>query len=329
MNFILDVVADMSGTLNVEQLNVLKVILAKHLNDYEMTEKCTDVSIPYEIENEDLLKKYFAWKLTEGKSEKSLKQYKFQINKLIEYVRKPLSQMTENDIFMYLAVRKSKGASNCYLRNMRQCFSAMFNWFYNKGLIKENPMKGIGAIKVEKKIKKSLSDVDLEKLKRSVTNIRDLAILELLVSTGMRVAELCGLTIDKVDFTTNSIKVFGKGSKERIVYMSDTALFYLKSYLSTRTDESPHLFVSRRKPYKNLDVPGVQHMLRKVGRITKVEKVHPHKFRRTLATNLLRKGMSLENVSKVLGHESIGTTMGYCNITQDTIKNEYMRIMGS
>lgn len=329
MNFILDVVSDMYGILSTEQLNVLKVVLAKRLNDYEITEKCTDIAIPYELENEGLLKKYFAWKLTEGRSEKSLKQYKFQIDKLTDHVRKPLSQMTENDIFMYLAVRKNQGASNCYLRNMRQCLSAVFGWLYNKELIKSNPMKGIGSIKVEKKLKKALSDVELEKLKRSTTNIRDLAIIELLESTGIRIAELCRLTADDVDFTINEIKVFGKGAKERIVYMSDTASFYLKSYLEKRTDENPYLFVTKRNPYKRLDVAGVQSMLKKIGSITHIEKVHPHKFRRTFATNLLRKGVSVENVSKLLGHEKLDTTMVYCNINQNTVKSEYMRVMSS
>lgn len=329
MNFILDVVADMSGTLNVEQLNILKVILAKHLSDYDMTKKCTDISIPYEMENEALIKKYLAWKLTEGKSEKSLKQYKFHIDKAIEYIRKPLTEMTEDDIFMYLAIRKNQGASNCYVHNMRQCLSAMFGWFYAKGMIKDNPIKGIGSIKVEKKLKKSLTDVEIEKLKRATKNLRDLTIIEVLESTGMRIAELCGLTIDDVNFTTNAIKVFGKGSKERIVYMSDTASFYLKKYLEERTDETSYLFVTRVKPYRRLDIPGVQWVLRELGKATNIEKVHPHKFRRTLATNLLRKGMTVENVSKILGHESLNTTMEYCNISQDTLKNEYMRIMSS
>lgn len=327
MNLVMDVVAGMSGCLNKEQSDKLKLVLIQCLKDYDVVPKSTEIAIPYQVENTEFLKRYFAWKSTEGMSEKSLRQYKFIIDKALNEIRKPIPEITEDDIFMFLSMEKYNGAKDTYLRNLRNALSAFFNWLYSKGLIKSNPMKGISAIKVDKTIKEAFTDVELEQLRRATDNDRDLAIVELLYSSGMRISEMIQLNRSDIDFINKVVKVYGKGGKERRVYISSTAAYYLENYLKSRTDSDFALFVGLRKPHTRIEVEAVQHMLKKLGRITGIEKVHPHRFRRTLATNLLRKGMAIEEVSMILGHEKLDTTMVYCNINQDAVKNEYMRIM--
>lgn len=327
MDIILDVVAGMAGCLNREQTEKLKLVMAQCLKNYDVVEKTTEIALPYQSENIELLKRYFAWKSTEGMSERTLKQYKFIVDKALDEMKKPISEITEDDVFMYLSMMKYRGAKDTYLRNVRNYLSALFNWLQSKNLIKNNPMKGISPIKVDKVIKEAFTDVELEQLRRATENARDLAIVELLYASGMRVSEMEQLNRSDIDMINKVVKVYGKGGKERRVYISNTAAYYLEMYLKTRKDSDFALFVSNRKPYERLEVSAIQRMLRELGKKTGIEKVHPHRFRRTLATNLLRKGMTIEEVSQILGHEKLDTTMVYCNINQDTVKNQYMRIM--
>ena len=327
MDLVLDIVTGMSTCLSKEQIDKLKIVLTKCLKNYNIVEKTTEIAVSYQAENIEILKKYFAWKSTEGMSNKTLKQYNFTISKALNEIQKPLTEITEDDLFMYLSAMKYNGAKDTYLRNIRNYLSALFSWLYIKRLIKNNPMKGINPIKIDKIIKEVFSDVELEKLCRATTNSRDLAIVELLYASGVRVSELGSLNRSDVDFINKSVKVFGKGSKERIVYINDKAAYYLERYLQTRKDNNFALFVGLRTPYKRLDVSAIQRMLRELGKRTGIKNVHPHRFRRTLATNLLRKGMTIEEVAVILGHEKIDTTIGYCNISQTTVRNEYMRIM--
>lgn len=327
MDLILDVVTGMVGCLTNEQTDKLKLVMAQCLKNYDVLEKSTEIALPYQAENIELLKRYFAWKSTEGMSTRTLKQYKFVIDKALDEIKKPIPEITENDVFMYLSVMKYNGAKDTYLRSVRNYLSALFNWLFTKGLIKNNPMNGISSIKVDKTIKEAFTDVELEQLRRATENARDLAIVELLYSSGMRVSEMESLNRSDIDFINKVVKVYGKGGKERRVYITSTAAYYLETYLKTRKDSDFALFVGNRKPYERLEVSAIQRMLRELGKKTGIEKVHPHRFRRTLATNLLRKGMTIEEVSQILGHEKLDTTMVYCNINQDAVKNQYMRIM--
>ena len=327
MNLILDVVTGMADYLNKEQSDKLKTVLTHCLKNYDVVEKTTEIAIPYQTENVELLKRYFAWKSTEGMSERTLKQYKFVVDKALDEIRKPLSEISEDDVFMYLSLLKCNGAKDTYLRNVRNYLSALFNWLYAKKLIPNNPMNGISPIKIDKTIKEAFTSVELEKLRRATKTPRDLAIVELLYASGMRVSEMEALNRSDIDLVNKVVKVYGKGGKERWVYINDTAAYYVGLYLRSRTDNNFALFVGSRKPHDRLDVSAIQKMLRELGKKAGVEKVHPHRFRRTLATDLLRKGMTIEEVSIILGHEKIDTTMGYCNINQNTVRNEYMRIM--
>ena len=295
--------------------------------DFSVIEKTTEIAIPYQTENTELLKRYFAWKSTEGMSVNSLKSYKFIVDRALNEIKKPLAEITEDDLFMYLSLMKYNGAKDTYLRNVRNYLSALFNWLYAKKLIPNNPMNGISPIMIDKTIKEAFTSVELEKLRRATKTPRDLAIVELLYASGMRVSEMEALNRSDIDLVNKMVKVYGKGGKERWVYINDTAAYYVGVYLQSRTDSNFALFVGLRKPYDRLDVSAIQKMLRELGKKAGVEKVHPHRFRRTLATDLLRKGMTIEEVSIILGHEKIDTTMGYCNINQNTVRNEYMRIM--
>ena len=327
MNLILDIVTGMSGCLNKEQTDKLKVVLSQCLKNYDIVEKTTEIALPYQSQNTELLKRYFAWKSTEGMSVRSLKSYKFIVDKALNEIQKPIQEITEDDLFMYLSMLKYNGAKDTYLRNVRNYLSALFNWLFSKKLIANNPMNGISPIKIDKTIKEAFSSVELEKLRRATKTTRDLAIVELLYASGMRVSEMEALNRSDIDLVNKAVKVYGKGGKERWVYINDTAAYYVDAYLRSRTDNDFALFVGLRKPYTRLDVSAIQRMLRELGKRTGIKKVHPHRFRRTLATDLLRKGMTIEEVSMILGHEKIDTTMGYCNINQQSVKNEYMRIM--
>ena len=327
MNLILDIVTGMSGCLNKEQTDKLKVVLSQCLKNYDIVEKTTEIALPYQSQNTELLKRYFAWKSTEGMSVRSLKSYKFIVDKALNEIQKPIPEITEDDLFMYLSMLKYNGAKDTYLRNVRNYLSALFNWLFSKKLIANNPMNGISPIKIDKTIKEAFSSVELEKLRRATKTTRDLAIVELLYASGMRVSEMEALNRSDIDLVNKAVKVYGKGGKERWVYINDTAAYYVDAYLRSRTDNDFALFVGLRNPYTRLDVSAIQRMLRELGKRTGIKKVHPHRFRRTLATDLLRKGMTIEEVSMILGHEKIDTTMGYCNINQQSVKNEYMRIM--
>ena len=326
-NLILEVITGMSDYLNNDQISKLKFVLSKCLDHYDVITKTTEIAFTPQTENNQLLKMYLAWISTEGKTERTLSQYKFVLSKALKEINKNIADITENDIFMYLSIVKYHGASNTYLRNIRQVLSPFFGWLYTKDFIKQNPMKGINPIKIDKDIKAAFSDVELERIRNGASNLRDLAIIELLYSTGIRISELVHINRDDIDYVNKIIKVLGKGKKERYVYMTNITMYYLQQYLQQRTDSNAALFISSKKPYKRLQPSGVQCMLHCLGDKLGIEKVHPHRFRRTLATNLLRKGMSIEDVSKILGHEKLDTTMLYCNISQDTVRNEYMRIM--
>ena len=305
MNLILDVVTGMADCLDKEQSDKLKTVLTHCLKNYDVIEKTTEIAIPYQTENTELLKRYFAWKSTEGMSVNSLKSYKFIVDRALNEIKKPLAEITEDDLFMYLSLMKYNGAKDTYLRNVRNYLSALFNWLYAKKLIPNNPMNGISPIKIDKTIKEAFTSVELEKLRRATDNTRDLAIVELLYATGMRVSEMEGLNRSDIDLVNKMVKVYGKGGKERRVYINSTAAYYVDAYLRSRTDNDFALFVGLRKPYTRLDVSAIQRMLRELGKKTGIKKVHPHRFRRTLATNLLRKGMTIEEVSMILGHENL------------------------
>lgn len=327
--FLATVMANMQDLLNKAQLDHLNLVLIQVLQDYDLTRKCTEIAIPPKEANEEKLRLFLAWKLMEGCSKKTAKHYQWMLGKFLSKCNKDVRNTTKEEIFMYIAMLKVNGASSRYLNNHRAAISSFFTWMENNNMIAKNPVRGIRPVKEEKLYRAHYSDIELEKLRRSTSNKRDRALVEFLYASGVRVSECCSVDISDINFQTFRLNVFGKGAKEREVYLSDTAVMYLQEYLKTRKDDNPALFVQYRSPFKRLDPSGVESLLKKLGKKAGVENVHPHRFRRTLATNLLMKGVPIEEVSMILGHEKIDTTLEYCNLDKSSVQNDYRKVMCS
>lgn len=327
--FVTKVMLIMLPILGAEQYNELKSALYMVLQEYELAERCTEL-MDVDKSYIHYLQLFLARKKTEGKSDNTLELYKMHLTNLLQNLNMPIDKITENDLFVYLAkYKKERGVSNAYLDNIRLVFSSFFGWLNAKGYISKNPTMGLEPIKVEKRIKKPLSDEELEKLRRTCEQERDLALLEFLYSTGVRVSELVALNRQDIDFYGKNVIVYGKGSKERETYLTATSCMHLKAYLDSRQDANEALFVSNKKPYERLTVAGVEGILKKLGKSAGVEKVHPHRFRRTMATNALKKGMPLEEVKELLGHTKLDTTTIYCTVNKENVKHSHQKYMSA
>lgn len=312
--------------LDSEQISRLKVVLSGALSKYEITEKNNEVVI-YDGSNLKILNMFIAWKLTEGKSKRTLEHYKYVITKMIENIPKSIRKITDNDIFMYFSMLKGQGCSNVYIDGIRLCLSSFFGWCLDKEFVSKNPMKGVSSIKTDKVIKKPFTDEEMERLRQSCETLRDKALVEFLYCTGVRVSECISVNIKDIDFNNRSLVVYGKGAKEREVYLSSACIWHLKKYLNSREDVNEALFVSYKKQNKRLSASGIQRIVKTISKKAQVSECHPHRFRRTLATNLLKKGMKIEEVSALLGHEKLETTMIYCTVTTERIRHNYMMLM--
>lgn len=328
--FITEVLQKATEYLNEEQYRRLISDLRISLQKYEdLKERCTDV-IDIDKNYIQYLQLFLIRKKTEGKSDRTLEQYQLHLNRLLQYLNKPLDKITEDDLFVYLAnYKNTREVSNAYLDNIRLVCSSFFTWLNNKGYIPKNPTVGLEPIKTEKKIKKPFTDEELEKIRRACTQERDLALIEFLYSTGVRASELVMLNKQDIDFLGRNVIVHGKGNKEREVYLTAAACFHLKEYLCTRTDDNEALFVSTRKPHKRLTVAGLEHILKDLGELAGVGKCHPHRFRRTMATNVLKKGAPLEEVKELLGHTKLDTTMIYCTVNRENVKHTHQKLMSA
>lgn len=319
------IISDMAG----RDMDDLRVVLLDVLSDYDISYKkndimCTERGWMRELEM------FLARKRLEGRSDGTINQYELHLSRMLTYINKPVNDITEYDLFSYLMMYKnSRNVSNVYLDIIRRTFSSFFGWLCRKGYIQKNPSEGLDAIKSEKKIKKPLSDTELEMLRRSCDTKRDIALLEFLYSTGVRVSELTALEKKDVNFSKMDVFVYGKGAKEREVYLTPTACMYLDEYLSSRKDSEDALFVSIRYPHKRMSKSGIEARLHQIGESAGVENVHPHRLRRTMATNILAKGMPIEEVKEILGHSKLDTTMIYCDINKENIKHHHKKYMSA
>lgn len=274
-------------------------------------------------ENDDLLDAYVSAMQIQGRSEKTIERYRYLISKLMSAVCVKTRSVTVYHLRKYLADEKKRGISDRTLEGIRQVFSAYFNWLQREGLISQNPAANLGAIKYQQKIKDTYSEVDIEKLKFLSKTIRDRAIVLFLRSTGCRISEMTQLDRDNVNIDALECVVLGKGNKERTVYLSSVAGMALREYLNTRKDDNPALFIGKR--CERLTPHGVRYMLSQLEQMTGVQHVHPHKFRRTLATNLIRHGMPIQEVATILGHNKLDTTMQYIVLNKEDVKNSYQK----
>jgi site-specific recombinase XerD len=299
------------------------------LNDFEVFKKDNNLSVDESKENQELLMSFLSAKQIEGCSEKTIDYYRNTIFKMLESVNLKIESITTDDLRKYLADYKNQSnASKSMIDNIRRVLSSFFSWLEDEGHISKNPVRRIHRIKTKRVVKEVLSDENFEVLRDKCDNIRDLAMIELLASTGIRVGELVNLNIDDVLFSERECVVLGKGDSERIVYFDAKTKIHLQKYLESRKDNNPALFVSLRKPHNRLGIPGVEKRMRKLGNETEIKKIHPHKFRRTMATNAIDKGMHIEQVQRLLGHVQIDTTMQYAMVNQNNVKISHRKFIG-
>ena len=320
--------ASMASVLNTAQQEQLRRVLAYHLHNVEVTER--QAPDPQETAgNGGLLEVFIAAKRVEGCSEKSLKYYDSTIRQMTNKVNKPVREIITDDLRVYLAdYQKERGSSKVTIDNIRRIFSSFFGWLEDEDYILKSPVRRIRKIKADKTIKETFSDEGLELLRDACEEIRDLAMIDLLASTGMRVGELVGLNREDINFHERECVVFGKGNTERLVYFDARTKIHLRNYLDGRNDDNPALFVSLTLPRDRLLIGGVETRLREIGKWADMQKVHPHKFRRTLATRAIDKGMPIEQVQRLLGHVKIDTTMSYAMVNQTNVKNSHRKFIG-
>ena len=287
-----------------------------------------DAASPEE-DDRDFLPVYIAAKRVEGCSDKTLRYYEATITNALSSIGKPVKQITTDDLRLYLdTYQQRNNAGKVTIDNVRRVLSSFFSWLEDEDYILKSPVRRIHKVKTGKTVKETYSDEALEIMRDHAENIRDLALIDLLASTGMRVGELVQLNRDDIDFENRECIVFGKGDKERKVYFDARAKIHLQNYLESREDENPALFVTLLRPFDRLKISGVEIRLRELGRKLNIPKVHPHKFRRTLATMAIDKGMPIEQVQHLLGHQSIDTTMVYAQVSQSNVKISHRKFIG-
>lgn len=321
------IIQKMGRELDYRQQSRLRDILYECLNCVQICTQEND-AVAISSSNETLLEAFISAKKIEGCSEKTLKYYLSSIHTLLDAIKKNISSITTNDIRSYLAsYQECRHLSKVTIDNLRRIYSSFFAWLEDEDYITKSPVRRIHKVRTDSLVKETLSDENLEILRDSCDTLRDLAMIDLLASTGMRVGELVNLNIQNINFQERQCIVFGKGNKEREVYFNARAKIHLQQYLETRTDCNPALFVSLKGSKKRLSISGIETRIRKLGLRSNVGRVHPHKFRRTLATMAIDKGMPIEQVQKLLGHVKIDTTLHYAMVNQSNVKMAHRKFL--
>ena len=315
-----DVMQAMAPVLDNTQLQALQTTLRTVLAGFHI-EECSPASPTDTPSDENLLTAFIAAKRIEGCSEKTLTYYSCTIRKMLYQLDKPAGRITTDDLRAYLSnYQQNSRAGKVTIDNIRRILSSYFAWLEDENYILKSPVRRIHKVKTTQTVKETYSDEMLELMRDECGNLRDLAIIDMLASTGMRVGELVRLNRADIDFDGRECVVLGKGSKERPVYFDARTNIHLQNYLLSRTDDNPALFVSLQSPHNRLQISGVEIRMRILGRKLNIPKVHPHKFRRTLATKAIDKGMPIEQVQQLLGHAKIDTTMQYAMVNQANVK---------
>ena len=316
-----DILHDMSEVLSAKELYALQIVLQKKLNTQNQT---------YPYTNIEYMDMFISAKRIEGCSERTLAYYKTTIEHMLSIIVTPLRQIQTDDLRAYLAEYQLRNnCSKTTVDNIRRNLSSFFSWLEAEDYIIKSPIRRIHKIRTGSKVKETLSEECIEKLRDSCLQIRDLAMIDLLYSTGIRVGELVNLNINDINFEERECIVYGKGNKQRKVYFDAKTKVHLKRYLEQRKDYSEALFVTLDSPFERLKISGVEIRLRKLGRLASLDqRVHPHKFRRSMATRAIDKGMPIEQVQKLLGHQQIDTTMHYAMVNQSNVKISHRKFIG-
>ena len=308
----------MAEYLSIPQMKKLQEVLLEQLTEAEPQKE--------EISNGEYLKLFLDAKKIEGCSERTLQYYRVTIQHFLTNVETPTRKVTTEEIRGYLVdYQKINNCSKVTVDNVRRNLSSFFSWLEEEDYILKSPMRRIHKIKTKTVVKEVISDESMEMMRDSCTELRDLAMIDLLYSTGIRVGELVNLNIANVDFERRECVVYGKGDKERRVYFDAKAKIHLQNYLAARTDNNPALFVTLDAPHERLKISGVEIRVRELGRNLGLPRIHPHKFRRTMATRAIDKGMPIEQVQKILGHSQIDTTMQYAIVNQNNVKTSHQK----
>lgn len=315
---LVSILNEMADYLNIAQMKKLQEVLLKNLSD-ETPQK-------EEISNNEYLKMFIDAKRIEGCSMRTLSYYQVTVEHLLSQITCPIRKITTDQIRCYLAnYQKRNNCSKVTVDNIRRNISSFFSWLEEEDYILKSPMRRIHKIKTKQAVKEIISDEIIERLRDNCKCLGDLAMIDLLYSTGIRVGELVGLNISDINFEERECVVYGKGDKERRVYFDAKAKLHLQNYIESRVDNNPALFVTLDAPYDRIKISGVEIRIRELGRKLDIEKIHPHKFRRTMATRAIDKGMPIEQVQKILGHSQIDTTMKYAIVNQNNVKTSHRR----
>lgn len=327
-NIIKNMLIKEGRNLSEDQLKTLKETLQLTLSKYQIKEDYTKAElIDIQEENAMILRDFINSKRIEGRSDSTLYQYAKEVSKLFLALNKACRDITSADIRDYLAYRKKSGnLTSKSVANIRMFLMSFFKWCYAEEIVRKNPMDRIGVIKTEQKVIEVLSDEEQEIIRCACKSERDLAIIDLLSGSGMRVSELVGLDKKDVNFETGEILVFGKGAKERICFMTGKAKVHLKWYLDSRDDDNEALFVTAKQPHERISKNGIEYILRQIAKNSKIPttRIYPHKYRSTLATNMINKGAAAEHVQGILGHSNVSTTLKcYCKIDKESYKRTH------
>lgn len=315
---LVNILNEMAEVLSISQMKKLQEVLLKNLSESVISDRT--------ISNQEYLQLFLDAKKIEGCSMRTLQYYRVTIKKFFEKVEEPIRKITTEQIRTYLSeYQKINNCTKATVDNIRRNISSFFSWLEEEDYVLKSPMRRIHKIKTKQQVKEIISDEAIERLRDSCSCLRDLAMIDLLYSTGIRVGELVNLNIADINFEERECIVFGKGDKERRVYFDAKAKLHLQDYLKMRDDDNPALFVTLNSPHARLKISGIEIRIRKLGRRLNLNKIHPHKFRRTMATRAIDKGMPIEQVQKLLGHSQIDTTMQYAIVNQNNVKSSHQR----
>lgn len=319
---LVNIINEMAEYLSVPQMKKLQEALVKHLSKGESAQPCNTT-------NEEYLTMFLNAKKLEGCSERTISYYRVTVKHFLSTVSTPIRRISTDEIRQYLVDYQQR--NNCgkiTVDNVRRNMSSFFSWLEEEDYILKSPMRRIHKIKTKVEVKETISDENIEKMRDSCTELRDIAIIDLLYSTGMRVGELVNLNIRDLNLEQRECVVYGKGDKERRVYFDARAKLHLREYINSRQDKGEALFVSLSSPHNRLRISGVEVRLRTLGQRLNLPRIHPHKFRRTMATRAIDKGMPIEQVQKILGHSQIDTTLRYAIVNQTNVKTAHQKFMG-
>ena len=322
--FRVELLTMLGKSMSKELVSAVDMALTALFQKYDVSEACTDLAV-CDDSNEKIINTYIASMRLEGRSEKTLKQYYDALTKLLDEIPKSIKDIRTNDIRYHLAhYQTTHNVSNATVNNKRKFLSAFFVWATREEIVDKNPMLKINSIKEKYVTKKPFSDIELAKIRDALEDNREKALVEFLLSTGCRVSEVAGLKVGNIDFRTGECVVLGKGNKERTVYLNNKSMYYLERYIGGFVDADRPLFMNARG--RGMTKQNIEELMRIIGKRAGVSKVHPHRFRRTMATNAMKRGMPVQYIQVILGHSKLDTTMIYCIYDREVVKAEYLKV---